>query len=92
VTLGVSHRAGISWLTRVERHACVDGTYSPVRDFTGLVMFIGRWGCHGRDCEVILVESRGNGAPAQEGLPQSLPVGVLPICVWSPLYFSRCLP
>jgi hypothetical protein len=48
-------------------------------------------GCHDRDSGVILVESRENGALAQEGLSQSLPVGVLPGRVWSRLLLMRLL-
>jgi hypothetical protein len=79
---------GISCLTGVKHHAYVDGTYSPIQDFVGPIMFVGHRGCHSRDDGADLIESRGNGAPDQEGTTQSLHVGVLPVCVWSGLLLN----
>jgi hypothetical protein len=45
-------------------------------------MLVNHWGCHGRDSRVVLVKSRGIGAPAQEGSPRVYLVGVFSVCVW----------
>jgi hypothetical protein len=47
--------------------------------------------CHGLDGGAVLVESQGNEAPTQEGLPQSLPVSVLSVCMCSRLWLMRLL-
>jgi hypothetical protein len=75
--------AGISCLMGVERCAYVVATYSPVQGCAGPVVLVDCQGCHYRDNEVVLIESRGNEAPAQEGPFWSLHAGVLPVCVWS---------
>jgi hypothetical protein len=54
---------GISCLTWVQHHACANGTYSPIQDFLGRVMFANHRGCHDLDDGAILVESHGSGAP-----------------------------
>jgi hypothetical protein len=69
-------RAGIPFFTRVEHCAYVDGNISLTQDFTGPAVRIEFW---------------GNGARAQEGPPRSLPVGVLPVCVWSCLLLTWLL-
>jgi hypothetical protein len=47
------------------------------------VVLTGHRGCPSHDSGVILVESLGNEAPAQEGPSWSLPVHVVPALVWS---------
>jgi hypothetical protein len=46
-------------------------------------MLVGHRGCQGRDGGAVLVRSRGNGAPTQEGSPWVFPVGIILVCVWS---------
>jgi hypothetical protein len=69
----------------------VNGTNSPIRDFVGPIEFGSHHGNHGRDSSVVLVESRGDKSPAQEGLFWSSPVGVLLVCVWTQLSLTRFL-
>jgi hypothetical protein len=52
-------------------------------------MLVGHHGCHSRDSGVILIESRGNGAPAQEGPFQSLLAGVVSVHVRSRLLLMQ---
>jgi hypothetical protein len=54
-------------------------------------MLISHHGCNGHDRAVVLIESRGNGDPAQEGPFQSLHAGVHPVRVWSHLLLMRFL-
>jgi hypothetical protein len=75
----------------VEPFACIDGNKSLTQDFTGTIMRVGHQGCHNHDGGTVLVEFQRNGAPTQESPPQSLPVGVLPVCVWSCLWITQLL-
>jgi hypothetical protein len=73
---------GISYLTGVECPACVVRTYLPVQNCACPIVFIGHRGCRGHVSGAVIIESQGNGGPAQDGLFWSLPVAVLPVCVW----------
>jgi hypothetical protein len=74
--------AGISCLMGVERRACVVRTYSPIQDCIG---------------PIAMTTGPSSSSPtgmephAQEGPFWSLPVGVLPVCVWSCLFLKRPL-
>jgi hypothetical protein len=76
----------------VERHAYGHRIKSLIQNFAGPVMLSSRHSCHGRDGGVILVESLGNGAPTQEDPSRNLPMGVLPVRVWSHMLLMRLPP
>jgi hypothetical protein len=54
-------------------------------------VLIGYHGCHDHNIGVVLVVSRGNKAPAQEGPFRSLPMDVLSIRLWSHMLLMRLL-
>jgi hypothetical protein len=70
---------------RVECCTFVDGINSPIQDFAGPVVLAGLLWCDGCDGGAVLIDSRGNGAPAQEGLPRVFLAGVLSVCAWGRL-------
>jgi hypothetical protein len=55
-------------------------------------MLVDRSGCHGRDSGVVLIDSQGNGAPAQEDPSQSLPADGFRVRVWSRLLPMQLQP
>jgi hypothetical protein len=60
--------------------ACAEGINSTTQGSVGLVVLVKRWGFHGHDDSVILIEFRWSGAPTQEGPTLVFPIGVLSVC------------
>jgi hypothetical protein len=82
---------GISCLMGVEHHVCVDGTYSPIRDWTRPIVFFDHWGSTAMTAGPSSLSPEGNETPTQVSLFWHLPVGVIPVCVWSRLLLKRPL-
>jgi hypothetical protein len=72
-----------------EHFVHINKTNSPIRDFASPVEFGGYRGNHSHDGGVILDESQGNRAPAQEDPFSGSLAGVLPVCAWSRLSLMR---
>jgi hypothetical protein len=47
--------------------------------------------CHGCDGGAVLVDSQGEGAPAQEASPHVYLVGIFSVCAWIRLLLMRLL-